>query len=56
MLVSMKKQLIDALNNNKAIYSEIKKNGLDLVNYFNIAKLNLEQTNSLLLIIINNLV
>lgn len=44
------------LNNNKAIYSEIKKNGLDLVNYFNITKLNLEQTNSLLLVIINNLV
>ena len=42
------------LNNNKAIYNELKKYDIDLNNYFNITKLNLKDTNSLLLVIINN--
>ena len=42
------------LKNNKAIYSELLKNNIDLKNYFNISKLNLKNTNSILLVIINN--
>ena len=42
------------LNNNKAIYSELMKYNIDLKNYFNVSKLNLKETNSLLLVIINN--
>lgn len=43
------------LNNNKSYYSEIKKHDIDLKNYFNVSKLPLKETNSILLIIINNL-
>ena len=43
------------LNNNKAVYNELKKYEIDLNSYFNITKLDLKETNSLLLVIINNL-
>ena len=52
-----KKEVIDKiiyLNNNKAIYSELLKNNIDLKCYFNISKLNLKETVSVLLVIINN--
>jgi len=52
-----KKEVIDKiiyLNNNKAIYSELLKYDIDLKSYFNISKLSLKETVSILLIIINN--
>lgn len=42
------------LNNNKSIYGELKKYDIDLSNYFNISEKDLKQTNSLILVIINN--
>lgn len=42
------------LNNSKAIYSVLSKNNIDIKNYFNISESTLKDTNSLLLIIINN--
>lgn len=44
------------LNNSKSIYSEIKKHDINLNNYFNVSKRSLKESNSLLLVIINNLV
>ena len=43
------------LNNNKTIYAELKKYDIDLSHYFNINGYDLKQTNSYLLVIINNL-
>ena len=57
LLKVFKKNVVDRiiyLNNNKAIYNELKKYNIDLNNYFNISKLDLKNTNSLLLVIINN--
>lgn len=42
------------LNNSKTIYSVLSKNNIDIKNYFNICSSSLKETNSLLLIIINN--
>ena len=57
LLKVFKKNIVDKtiyLNNNKAVYNELKKYNVDLNNYFNINKLDLKNTNSLLLVIINN--
>ena len=53
-----KNEIIDKiiyLNNNKAAYNELKKYKIDLNYYFNVSKLDLKSTASLLLIIINNI-
>lgn len=42
------------LENNRSIYSELKKYNIDIKKYFNIPKCNLKETNSFLLIILNN--
>lgn len=42
------------LNNSKTIYSVLSKNDIDIKNYFNVCCSSLKETNSLLLIIINN--
>ena len=42
------------LNNNKSIYNELSKNGVNIKEYFNVSKYSLKETDSLLLIIINN--
>ncbi len=57
LVSKMSKNTIDKiiyLNNNKAIYNELLKNDIDIKEYFNVSKYNLKETNSLLLIIINN--
>lgn len=43
------------LNNSKTIYSELQKNNVDIKEYFNISRYALKETNSLLLVIINNI-
>ena len=42
------------LKDSKSIYTVAKKNGIDLNNYFNVLTKNIKNTNSLLLVIINN--
>lgn len=42
------------LNNNTSIHNELKKNNIDIKEFFNIVKSNLNEINSYLLIIINN--
>ena len=42
------------LKDSKSIYTVAKKNGVDLNNYFNVLTKNIKDTNSLLLVIINN--
>lgn len=42
------------LKDSKSIYTVAKKNGVDLNNYFNVLTKNIRDTNSLLLVIINN--
>ena len=57
LVSKISKNIIDKiiyLNNNKAIYNELLKNDIDIKEYFNVSKYNLKETNSLLLIIINN--
>ena len=57
LVSKISKNIIDKiiyLNNNKSIYNELSKSGIDIKEYFNISKHNLKETNSLLLIIINN--
>lgn len=44
------------LNDNRSIYNELSKNNINIKEYFNISKCSLKETNSLLLIIINNFV
>ena len=57
LVAKMSKNTIDKiiyLNNNKAIYNVLLKNNIDIKEYFNISKHSLKETDSLLLIIINN--